>query len=108
MPVDFGQVIVDERLAGGYLGSSVRLLAEIRRVASAVGLPEDLDPDSEEVIGACDAGTPASGGRHANRALAVHPDRRTRGPADHETCKTKDDVQDGAAAEGQGSPRCFR
>lgn len=62
VPVDFGQVIADERLAGGYLGSSVRLLAETRRIASALGLPGDLDPDSEEVLGACDAGTRASGG----------------------------------------------
>ena len=62
MPVDFGQVIADERLAGGYLGSSVRLLAETRRIASALGLPEDLDPDSEQVFGACDAGTQASEG----------------------------------------------
>ncbi|HEY2308559.1 MAG TPA: hypothetical protein VGI05_22025 [Streptosporangiaceae bacterium] len=36
VPVDFGQVIVDERLAGGYLGSSVRLLAE------TAGLPLPL------------------------------------------------------------------
>jgi hypothetical protein len=62
VPVDFGRVIVDERLAGGYLGSSVRLLAETRRVASALGLPEDLDPDSGEVFGACDAVTPAAEG----------------------------------------------
>src|ERR1700722_11287671 len=45
VPVDFGQVIVDERLAGGYLGSSVRLLAETQRIATAIGLPEDLEPD---------------------------------------------------------------
>ena len=62
VPVDFGQVIVDERLAGGYLGSSVRLLAETRRIASALGLPEDLDPDSEAVFGACDTGTQATEG----------------------------------------------
>ena len=62
VPVDFEQVIVDERLAGGYLGSSVRLLAETRRVASALGLPEDLDPDSEEVFEACGAVTPAAEG----------------------------------------------
>ena len=62
MPLDFGQVIVDERLAGGYLGSSVLLLAETRRVASALGLPEDLDPDSEEVFGACDAKASAAKG----------------------------------------------
>lgn len=54
VPVDFGQVIVDEGVAGGYLGSSVRLLAETRRIATALGLPEDLDPDSEEVFSATD------------------------------------------------------
>lgn len=59
VPVDFGQVIFDERLEGIALGSSVRLLAETRRIASALGLPEDLDPDSEEVVGARDAETPA-------------------------------------------------
>ena len=62
VPVDFGQVIADERLAGGYLGSSVRLLAETRRIASALGLPDDLDPDSAEVFGAWDATTSAAGG----------------------------------------------
>ena len=62
VPVDFGQVIVDERLAGGYLGSSVRLLAETRRIASALGLPEDLDPDSAEVLDACDTKAPAAEG----------------------------------------------
>jgi hypothetical protein len=62
VPVDFGQVIVDDSVAGGYLGSSVRLLAETRRIASALGLAEDLDPDSAEVFGACDAKTPAAGG----------------------------------------------
>ena len=55
VPVDFGQVIVDEGLPGGYLGSSVRLLAETRRIASALSLPEDLDPDSDEVEAACNA-----------------------------------------------------
>ena len=62
VPVDFEPVIVDESLAGGYLGSSVRLLAETRRIASALGMPEDLDPDSEEVFGACDGKTSAAEG----------------------------------------------
>jgi len=39
VPADFLQVIIDERLAGGQLGSSVRLLAETRYIAAALGLP---------------------------------------------------------------------
>lgn len=62
VPADFEQVIVDHRSPGGYLGSSVRLLAETRRIAGALGLPEDLDPDSQEVFDACNAATPAAGG----------------------------------------------
>lgn len=62
VPVDFGQVIVDEGLPGGYLGSSVRLLAETRRIASALALPGDLDPDSDEVHGACNANAPDAQG----------------------------------------------
>jgi hypothetical protein len=62
VPVDFAHVIVNERAPGGYLGSSVRLLAETRRIAQALGLPEDLDPDSEEVFEACDADEPATEG----------------------------------------------
>ncbi|MBO0831013.1 MAG: hypothetical protein J2P28_06950 [Actinobacteria bacterium] len=62
VPVDFEQVIVDDRLEGLCLGSSVRLLAETRRIASALGLPEDLDPDSEAVDAACQAKTPAAEG----------------------------------------------
>lgn len=64
VPVDFEQVIADDSLAGGYLGSSVRLLAETRRIATALGLPEDLDPDSEEVFDACGADTPPAEGWH--------------------------------------------
>jgi hypothetical protein len=62
VPVDFEQVIADDRLVGVCLGSSVRLLAETRRIANALGLPEDLDPDSQEVLAACQARPPATGG----------------------------------------------
>jgi hypothetical protein len=54
VPVDFAHVIVDKRAPGGYLGSSVRLLAETRRIAEALGLPEDLDPHDEEVFEAAE------------------------------------------------------
>jgi hypothetical protein len=62
VPVDFAHVIVDKKAPGGYLGSSVRLMVEARRLAEALGLPEDLDPHSEEVFEAADAGEPASEG----------------------------------------------
>ncbi|MFI6515451.1 hypothetical protein ACIBF1_07835 [Spirillospora sp. NPDC050679] len=62
VPLDFERVIVDDKAPGGYLGSSVRLLAETRRVAEAIGLPEDLDPHSEEVFEATDAEEPAAEG----------------------------------------------
>ncbi|MGI5170685.1 hypothetical protein ACQEU3_40685 [Spirillospora sp. CA-253888] len=62
VPLDFERVIVDDKAPGGYLGSSVRLLAETRRVAEAIGLPEDLNPHSEEVFEAADAEGPAAEG----------------------------------------------
>ncbi|MEU9716683.1 hypothetical protein [Streptomyces sp. NPDC047976] len=62
VPVDLAHVIVDERAPGGGLGSSVRLLAETRRLAAALGLPEDLDPHSEELFEAADAAEPAAAG----------------------------------------------
>lgn len=62
VPVDFERVIVDEKAPGGYVGSSVRLLAETRRLARVLELPEDLDPDSDEVYDACDADEPATEG----------------------------------------------
>ncbi|MDX2817545.1 hypothetical protein PV410_34290 [Streptomyces sp. PA03-5A] len=62
VPVDFSHVIVDKKAPGGYLGSSVRLLAETRRLAEALGLPEDLDPHSEEVFEVADAEEPATEG----------------------------------------------
>ncbi len=62
VPVDFAHVIVDKKAPGGYLGSSVRLLAETRRLAEALGLPEGLDPESEEVSDSVDAEDPAGEG----------------------------------------------
>ncbi|MEV5012630.1 hypothetical protein ACIQFZ_26595 [Streptomyces sp. NPDC093064] len=62
VPVDFAHVIVDKKAPGGYLASSVPLLAETRRLAEALGLPEDLDPDSEEVSDAAEAENPAAEG----------------------------------------------
>ncbi|GII27032.1 hypothetical protein Pmi06nite_04740 [Planotetraspora mira] len=52
VPVDFQPVIIDERVSGGYLGSSHRLLDECLRLARLLELPDDLDPWSDAV---CDA-----------------------------------------------------
>ncbi|GGU99091.1 hypothetical protein GCM10010182_15000 [Actinomadura cremea] len=60
VPVPFDEVIVDQRLAGGHLGSSVRLLDEVRRIAAALELPADLDLEAEDVFDAVDAETPAA------------------------------------------------
>lgn len=62
VPVDLPHVIVDKAAPGGYVGSSVRLLAEVREIARALGLDERLDPNSEEVSAAVEADTPAPGG----------------------------------------------
>ncbi|MFJ5927104.1 hypothetical protein ACIQF6_31395 [Kitasatospora sp. NPDC092948] len=64
VPVDFGPVVIDEELSGGMLGSSVRLLAELKVLAEVLGLPEDLDPDGAEVVDAIDGvGPPPEGWR---------------------------------------------
>lgn len=49
LPQDFPQVLVadDESLPGGMLGSAPRLLTELDRLASLLGLPDHLDADSD-------------------------------------------------------------
>jgi len=54
VPVEFAPVIVDERAYGGYVGSAHRLLEECLRLAVALQIPLDLDPDSDEVWDAAD------------------------------------------------------
>jgi hypothetical protein len=54
VPVDFAAVLYSEDVLGGYLGSSQRLLEECLRVAEALGLPIDLDPEADEVQAAVD------------------------------------------------------
>ncbi|QKW18871.1 hypothetical protein HUT16_07130 [Kitasatospora sp. NA04385] len=61
-PVDFAPVLADFELSGGLLGSSVRLLAELDELARALGLPDDLEPDSAEVEEAVEADDPAAEG----------------------------------------------
>ncbi|MGW8390588.1 hypothetical protein [Pseudoduganella sp. HUAS MS19] len=52
VPLDFEDVIYPSEelgVAGGIVGSSVRLLSECKRLAAWLELPLDLDPESEEV-----------------------------------------------------------
>ncbi len=60
VPRELPRVIVDENLTGGYIGSSVRLLAECRIIAAAIELPLSLDPEGDEVFDAAEA--PAADG----------------------------------------------
>jgi hypothetical protein len=57
VPQDFAEVIIpDDKLeiAGGMIGSAQRLQAECRQLAALLGLPENLDPGSDEVWQAAD------------------------------------------------------
>ena len=52
LPVDFPEVIHADpslEVAGDMIGSSPRLLAECLELARALGLPDDLDPEADEV-----------------------------------------------------------
>jgi hypothetical protein len=49
VPVDFAPVLISDDVLGGYVGSSQRLLEECLRVAEALGLPIDIDPESDEI-----------------------------------------------------------
>lgn len=58
VPLDFEDVIYPSEelgVAGGIVGSSVRLLSECTRLAAWLELPLDLDPESEEVWDAADS-----------------------------------------------------
>lgn len=57
LPQDFEAVLVPPdrcRIAGGMVGSASRLLAECRQLATALELPADLDPESDEVTDAAE------------------------------------------------------
>lgn len=57
LPQDFRRVLFadDKKLPGGMLGSSPRLLAELERLAEALGVPERLHSQSEELWEAADS-----------------------------------------------------
>lgn len=52
LPIDFKEVIYlpeGSEIAGGILGSSNALLAECKELAQKLQLPEDIDPDGDEI-----------------------------------------------------------
>ncbi|MBL8620168.1 MAG: hypothetical protein JNK64_02665 [Myxococcales bacterium] len=52
VPVDFDDVLFADdgvALAGGMLGSSQRLLRECLQLRDALGIPQDLDPDADQL-----------------------------------------------------------
>lgn len=53
-PVDFAPVLQDLGVAGGFIGSAPRLLAECHEIARAIGIDRGTDPDSEDVLAAVD------------------------------------------------------
>jgi len=58
LPQDFSSVLYPPdsyQIPGGMIGSSVRLLDECKRLAAAIQVPLDLDPEAEEVWEACDS-----------------------------------------------------
>lgn len=53
LPIDFPTAVTDERLRGGIVGSSVRLLAELRCVAPHLGIELEngvLNAEAEELL----------------------------------------------------------
>lgn len=58
LPQDFSNVLFppdESQIPGGMVGSSVRLLDECKRLAQALQLPLDLDPEAHEVWQAADS-----------------------------------------------------
>jgi hypothetical protein len=49
VPVEFDEVLFTDDVPGTMLGSSQRLVRECEEVADALGVPRELDPESEEL-----------------------------------------------------------
>jgi len=49
VPIEFDDVIVTDDVPGSMLGSSHALVRECEELAQALGIPSDLDPESEEL-----------------------------------------------------------
>jgi len=49
VPVEFGEVLFSDDVPGAMLGSSHALRRECEELAQALGVPADLDPESEEL-----------------------------------------------------------
>ena len=65
LPVDFAEVIFPDAslaIAGAMIGSVPRLKEECARLAAAIGLPLDADPNDDEVAEAADTQDPSAEG----------------------------------------------
>ncbi len=61
LPIDFKEVIFlpeDSEITGGMLGSSIQLLEECKDLAKELKLPEDIDPDGDEIWEAAEKQSP--------------------------------------------------
>jgi hypothetical protein len=70
LPIDFADVIVppeDAGVAGGYIGSSFALLRECEELARSIGVPLDLDTETDELF---------KGGDGSQRWHAYHVEAR--------------------------------
>lgn len=73
LPVDFPHVLEadEDEVTGGNVGSVPRLLDEVRRLAQALGLPDDLTPDAPLLLEAlAGRGARAPWQRHGAEAFA--------------------------------------
>ncbi len=74
LPLDFPEVIFPEdalEIPGAMIGSAPRLLSECRRLALALGIPDGLDAEADELIEAIDS-RPAEGELWKRHPIATH------------------------------------
>jgi hypothetical protein len=76
VPIDFDKVLYAEdglKLAGAMLGSSQQLLRECVRLRDALGIPDDIDPESDQLREAADSQGEGTGWALRRRGILVRP-----------------------------------
>ncbi len=73
LPMDFTEVLFPDpalKIPGGMIGSSIRLRDECRRIATLMSLPDNIDPESDELFEATEQqGTGAGWKRYGVEAF---------------------------------------